>query len=794
MLWFIVAHAVAAVALWAATGSSVRGAEAATDGAVPSRPGTMARAAITTITAAPLLATLVWLVSQAGGVLDGEPVTTTQHWVSLSERLDVVLRLRLDGFGLLFAGIVSGMGLLIVAYARSYFGSDGGFERFAPTFVAFAGAMTGVVLADDVLTLFVFWELTSVTSFLLIGFDDRSAEARASALRAFLVTGAGGLALLGGLVLLAREAGTTQLSALLADPPTGAAVEVALLCVLLGAFTKSAQVPFHFWLPGAMKAPTPVSAYLHSATMVKAGVVVVARFSTAFAPISTLWRPLVVVVGTVTLLWGGWRSLRQVDAKLVLAHGTVSQLGLLMVLFGLGTPGTTYAATAMLAAHAVFKGALFMVVGIVDHSTHTRDLRTLSGVGSRLPALAAIAVAAGASMAGAPPLLGFVAKEKALDQLVHADAGIWGPVALVGMVAGSALTVAYTWRFLVGTFGTKPTPAEPTPLHAPTPTFLAPAALLALASLAGGLAAGPVGSMLADVSVALDPASAKKLALWAGVNVALGLSALVLAVGVAIGLFLMRRLLAGNEARRGPALPSGEQLYQRGLDGLLTTARRTTAIVQNGSLPFYIGVVLLAASVLLAAAFRSGAVIDTDRLSFADGPGQVVVAVIIAVASVAIAVATNRFVAVLLLGIVGYGLTLLFFLYGAPDLALTQLLVETLTVVVFLLALRRLPRRFNEPPSWAPRAVRLVVAGLAGTMVTLFALAAGTARQVPTVAAEVGQLSEPVGGGRNVVNVVLVDTRAADTLGEITVLGLAAIGVANLVLAARRSRSAERRS
>ncbi|HSM66518.1 MAG TPA: proton-conducting transporter membrane subunit, partial [Ilumatobacteraceae bacterium] len=350
--------------------------------------------------------TFGWLVSQAGAVLDGDTPTVEVEWIP---QLALSISLRLDGFGLLMGLIVSGIGVLVLLYSMTYFGRRDDLGRLAGLLVAFAGAMLGIVWADGLLTLFVFWELTSITSFLLIGFDDTNAGARAAATRAFLVTGAGGLAMMAGLIILTIVGDTTTISGLLADPPSGTLTDVALVLVLLGAFTKSAQFPFHFWLPGAMAAPTPVSAYLHSATMVKAGLVVVARFAPAFADEGP-WRALVVGAGLASLAIGGIGAMRQQDAKLALAHGTVSQLGFLMVLLGLGTPATTYAGVAMLLAHALFKASLFLSVGVVDHEAGTRDMRRLRGLARALPVAAASIVVAAASMAAIPPTFGFVAK------------------------------------------------------------------------------------------------------------------------------------------------------------------------------------------------------------------------------------------------------------------------------------------------------------------------------------------------------------------------------------------------
>jgi multicomponent Na+:H+ antiporter subunit A len=427
------------------------------------------------------LATVVWAATRYAGVVDGTDVVSTTPWVP---GLDMTLDLRLDPLGLLLVTLVAGVGTLVFLYCARYFSAtERGVGRFAGVLTAFAGAMLGLVLADDVLLLYVFWELTSVTSFLLIGYSDEKEDSRRAAVQALLVTTLGGLVMLLGLILLSLEAGTTSLSGILAEPPGGTTTSVALVLLLVGAFTKSAQVPFHPWLPAAMAAPTPVSAYLHAAAMVKAGVYLVARFAPSFAE-APPWRPLVITVGVVTMVVGGWRALRQTDLKRLLAFGTVSQLGFLFVLVGAGTREAALAGAALLLAHGLFKACLFLTVGIIDHETGTRDLRVLSGLGRRLPVLAVSATLAAASMAAVPPLFGFISKEAAYEAFLHG-----GPAdlaTLAGLFVGSVLTGAYSAKFVWGAFATK-TGCAVTTAHDPGPLFLAPVVVLAALSLLLGL-------------------------------------------------------------------------------------------------------------------------------------------------------------------------------------------------------------------------------------------------------------------------------------------------------------------
>jgi multicomponent Na+:H+ antiporter subunit A len=639
------------------------------------------------------------------------------------------------------------------------------------------------VIASDLFTMFVFWELTSICSFLLIGLNDKSESARQAAVRALLTTGAGGLCLLGAVALLQVDVGTTRFTDLVALQPTGTLVDAAIVLILLGAFTKSAQFPFHFWLPGAMAAPTPVSAYLHSATMVKAGIVLLARTSPAFGQ-STFWQWWVVIAGCVTMLIGGWRALRQNDAKLLLAHSTVSQLGLLTVLVGIGSPLALYAGVAHLLAHAVFKVGLFLGVGVVDHELETRELSRLAEARTRLPLVTASLVAATLSMAGIIPFFGFVTKEKALVALLEADLGNVATIALVGVVAGSVLSVAYSARLL------RALVRRPLGVVAEHHTSRVGAILLARPvveaagfSLAFGVFASFVGKVLVAPALSLDADAKGKLVLWPGINDALLISVVVIIVGSFIG---WRAPLTAT--RTGGT--RGERTFDRIYDSTLGFAKRITAATQTGSLPMYVAVT----AVVATAAMLSGLLLDgfPSAASFVDdSPMTVLVALLVAVFAVATVVVPLRFTAALLLGGVGYGIAILFVMRGAPDLALTQLLVETLTIVIFLLALRVMPRRFAPASQWVPKWARVVVALAIGVVVPCFALLVRESREAPSVAADYLTRSVDEAGGANVVNVILVDFRGFDTMGEITVLAIASLGVVNLVRVAERQRRAK---
>ncbi|HUG74899.1 MAG TPA: hydrogen gas-evolving membrane-bound hydrogenase subunit E [Acidimicrobiia bacterium] len=704
---------------------------------------------------------------------DTDALTATVSWLPA---LGLELDFRFDGFSVLMAGLICGVGVLVFLYSWSYFSERTGLPRFAAILVAFAGSMFGIVTADNLLLLVVFWELTSITSYLLIGFQDDSAGARASALQALLVTTIGGLAMLAGVVLLGSAAGTYSLSGVLAAPPSGTASGIGLALVLVGAVTKSAQVPFHFWLPGAMAAPTPVSTYLHSATMVKAGIYVVARFAPVFAVLVVWWRPTIVVLGLATMLLGGWRALAQTDLKLLLAQGTVSQLGFMMVLVGWGTPEMTFAGMAMLVAHGLFKGALFMIAGAVDHHAHTRDIRRLSGIGRELPWAFGMAAVAVAAMAGVPPLLGYASKEFALGGLVSDT-----PWPVTGtVVVGSMLTVAYGLRFLWGAFATKPGVASEPEKHGygSLVGLLIPVAVLTVGTVVGGVLVGIPDALVAAAARSVDALSAGfHLALWHGFG-----PPVVLSVVVLLGGWLLWKWPLPVLRRLTSRAPETTRVYGDSLVGLNRVADRVVSTMQSGSLPVYLSVIVtvavVAPGVLMVRHWRS-----LPEIALAESPLQVVAVLVVVAAAVAVTLVRRRLAAVLCLGAIGYGVAVLFLIQGAPDLALTQLLVETLALAFFVMVLSRLPLRFEVFRDAGGQAIRVVVASVVGLATMAFALWAASERTAPSLAGEFIARAEPEGGGRNVVNVILTDFRALDTLGEITVLVVAALGAMALIRA-----------
>ena len=737
------------------------------------------------IAAVPSAATLVWLAARLAGVVDGDVVTSHVPWIPT---LGVDLDLRLDGFAALMMLLVAGVGVLVFAYAWRYFSHpDAADVRLLGLLVLFAGAMVGLVLADNLFVLYGFWELTSVTSFLLIGnrHDDR--QARAAALQALLITGVGALAMLTGFIVLGQAAGTYRLSELLTRPPTGTTVAIALLLVLLGAFTKSAQAPFHEWLPAAMVAPTPVSTYLHSATMVTAGVYLIARLAPAYATAWDAWRPVVVTVGVVAMLLGAVRALRQHDLKLLLAYGTISQLGFMVAVFGWGTPAAMVAGATMLLVHGAFKAAAFMVVGILDHQHGTRDVRLLPPPRPGWVTTDVAAAVAAASMAGVPLMAGFIAKEADFAAFLHQGRG--GALALTGLVVGSALTVAYSLRFLAGATGRLATADDADGAAPPRWSFVAPVVVLSIVTVAIGLFPGLLDGIVGAAAVALDPSSAEPhLEVWHGVTTELLLSGAALAAGAVI--YVGRRPVE-RALRPGELVPRSADAYRASLRAIDDLAARVTAVAQPGSLPIYAGVILLTAA-LVPGALLLGGTWWPGWPDAVDVPAHVPIAVLLIVLAVAAAAVRRRFSGALFLGVVGYSMAALFVAQGAPDLALTQVAIETLSTVLFVLVLRRLPDRFTATPGTGRRAVRTAIATVVGAVVFVLTLAAAGVHPSTDVSDAMIDRAVPDGGGRNVVNVTLVDFRALDTLGEMTVLAAAAIGTVALARAGRRPERAAR--
>ena len=717
-------------------------------------------------------ALFAWFVAFAGPVRAGGVVREATAWVPT---LGVKASFVLDGLSLLFALLVTGLGAIIVVYAGRYLEGHRDAGRFFLTLLAFMTAMLGVVLADNLILLFVFWEATSLCSYLLVGFKHEKEDARASALQALLVTGSGGLALLLGLILLGLAGGSFELSVLVergAEVRAHALYLPAFLLIALGAFTKSAQVPFHFWLPNAMAAPTPVSAYLHSATMVKAGVYLLARMDPVLGGTGP-WVWTLTAVGAATMLVGAVGALRHTDLKKVLAYSTITALGTLVVLLGLSDGPSIKAAIVFLLVHALYKSALFLVAGAVEHGTGTRDLTRLGGLRRVMPFTALAAVLAGLSMAGLPPLFGFVGKELAYKAKLGVENLGWLLPAIA--VAANALTVAAAGLLVARPFfGRRGRGVERTAHEVPAALWGGPV-LIGTAGLLLGVVPGLLYGLVTTAvdAVAGEPVEIT-LALWYGVNTALYLSVLTVLLGGLAYRFwpsIQKGLQAAAER-----LPFGPaQAYGHGLDGLFRGAAWQTRFFEDRSLCTSLAatlgvlVALVGGTMLLkTAVLPAGLLLDVQA-------HEALLVGLVAGAALVAARAPSLLLSLTSLGVAGLGLALLFVVVGAPDLAMTQFLVEILTVVIILAVLQAVPGRCAagaRRPRWRGAAVALGM----GTTVTLLLLALLRLPLDPTVSQYYLTESVPGGFGRNVVNVILVDFRALDTLGEIAVLAVAALG------------------
>ncbi|WP_379923213.1 monovalent cation/H+ antiporter subunit A [Erythrobacter sp. R86502] len=735
------------------------------------------RAVHSGVAAAASLGGLVLLATLAGPVIAGEVPSARWLWVP---SLGLDLSLMVDPLGLMFAGLILGIGLLVVIFGHFYLSAGEATGRFFASLMLFQGAMLGIVIAGNVLLLLVFWEMTSLASFLLIGFWQHKPEARQGARMALAVTGGGGLALIGGMVLLGLVAGSFDLSTILARGDivrSSALYPVALGLILLGCFTKSAQFPFHFWLPHAMAAPTPVSAYLHSATMVKAGVFLLARLWPVLSG-TEIYTFVVTTVGLTTMIFGAVVALFRHDLKSILAYSTISQLGMLVMLLGFSLKAAALAAVVHILNHAAFKAALFMSAGIVEHETGTRDIRRLGGLAKAMPITALIATLAAASMAGLPPLGGFISKELMLYETPKL--ALLGVPWLLPVLAtlGATFSVGYSLRLAAHLFFGTPREAEPhARAHDPgAGMWGAPAILTGLAVLLGlapMLLAGPlVGAVTAAVIGAPTPEF--DLALWHGVNLALILSLIAVAGGAL--LLWQHKALQSVWDRTG--LPDAKALFERTFAFADYWVRKGLVATHTPSLQRMLlatfGVVVL----LMIDGAQAGGVLTGGRALLPAQPVAVIAWVLLIAATAAVVNdSRNRLRVLIYVSVIGLVVSLAFVQFSAPDLALTQISVEVVTILLLLLALNLLPKR---PPllSSAPRKWRdgaLAVAG--GILVGGIAWALLTRDPGPSIAAYHLANAKSGGGGTNVVNVILVDFRAFDTLGEIIVLGIAGLGI-----------------
>ena len=714
----------------------------------------------------------LYFASYIGPVSSGEVFHFSHEWVP---SLNISFSFLLDGLSLLFSLLITGIGALVFAYSSSYFPDDEKTPRFYFHMLIFMASMLGLVLSENLITMFVFWELTSISSYMLIGLYHEREESRSAALQALLITAGGGLALLAGIIIIGEISGTYEMVELLSADGvirSNSLYITVLLLILIGAFTKSAQFPFHFWLPSAMEAPTPVSAYLHSATMVTAGIYLLARLNPILGGTAE-WHYIITSVGAVTMLLGAVVSFYQSDLKRMLAYSTISVLGTLTLLVGIDTSLSIKACMVLLIVHSLYKASLFLVAGSVDHETGTRNINILSGLYRAMPVTALAALLAALSKAGLPPLFGFIAKELVYEAKLQtpdigtliAAAGITTNILLIA-VAGMLSIQVFLGR-------KKDTPIEPH--EAPFSMLLGPV-ILSLAGLMVGLFPDTLAKPLVSAAVSAVRAEETtiKLALWHGLNPILMLGLLTIICGVIT--YVLRKRIRKLLQNIIPSELRADYIYSFSLKMLNKVARAQTKITQSGYLSRYITLILLFTVVLVGGTFIHKTNIDFDFTKGTIKPYEILVILSIFLGIALAVITSSRLAAIVGIGVVGFGITVIFILFGAPDLAITQFAVETLTVIVLVLVIYRLPK-FLKLSSSSLRLRDGVLALLVGGLITVLILGVLSVPMNSELKEYFGNNSLSQGFGLNVVNVILVDFRALDTFGEVIVLAAAAIGI-----------------
>ncbi|MGR3616454.1 MAG: monovalent cation/H+ antiporter subunit A [Paracoccaceae bacterium] len=720
---------------------------------------------------------LIGILLNAPAVMRGEIVQAQLDWLP---SLGLNANFFLDGLGMLFAGLILGIGLLIIIYARFYLSRQDPMGQFYTYLLLFQGAMVGIVLSDNVLLLLVFWELTSLSSFLLIGYWKHLPAGRQGARMALAVTGSGGLAMIGGMLIIGNITGSYDLTVILHNKELIQSSPLylpALILILLGCFTKSAQFPFHFWLPHAMAAPTPVSAYLHSATMVKAGLFLMARMWPVLAG-TPEWFYIVATTGLITMVLGAVIALFKDDLKALLAFSTVSHLGLITMLLGFGTKAAAMAAVFHIINHATFKAALFMTAGIVDHEAHTRDIKRLGGLRHLMPITFTIGTIAALSMAGITPFNGFISKEMMLEETLHtAWAGIDWLVPGLALL-GAIFSAAYSFRFIVHVFLGPQREDYPANPHDPnTGMWLSPAFLVVLVVLIG-LFPQTIAAPLVDVATgavlgAWDHPPHAHLALWHGFNTALMMSFAAFLGGA----FLLWRHGALERLWNAAPRPEAKVIFDAVVETTATLSKRATDALHNGSITAYSAVFVIFVTVLSAYAYFTGTISAPTREVVNPGPMPIIAWICLVSATLGILLRHhNRLLALILIGVVGLVVSMAFNFLSAPDLALTQISVEVVTIILLLLALNFMPKETPQESSTGRRIRDVVIASVAGLGVGGLIYAILTRNFLFETISEFHlKYAYKGGGGTNVVNVILVDFRGYDTFGEIIVLGIAAI-------------------
>ena len=740
----------------------------------------VSRTACAFATAALPAVALAIIISYAPSVLDGEHFVERFQWIPAA---GLELAFRLDGFALLFALLILGIGLLVILYARYYLSEQDNMPRFYAMLILFMTAMLGIVLSENLIQLWLFWELTSISSFLLISFWNDKSEARKGARMALTITGMGGLALFAGILLIGQVVGSYNLTDVLAQGDLIRGSELypyILVLVLLGAFTKSAQFPFHFWLPHAMAAPTPVSAYLHSATMVKAGIFLMARLYPALAG-TDMWFLIVTLTGLATLLVGAYMALFKHDLKGLLAYSTISHLGLITLLLGLNSKLAAVAATFHIINHATFKASLFMAAGIIDHETGSRDMRKLNGLWRYMPHTAMLAMVAALAMAGVPLLNGFLSKEMFFaETLQQGSLGALSWILPVLATVAGIFSVAYSLRFIHDVFfNGEPINLPKTP-HEPPRYMKIPVEILVALCFVVGIAPGLVIAEIlhsAATSLLQGETPYYSLAIWHGFNFPLLMSFIALLGGIIV--YATRKQLFEFQAQFPER--DAKAIFDQNIKRIVDTATRIYGTLENGSLQRYTMLFIL--SVALFTTVPMTKLINYEgELPLIPVDGISIVATIILVVSTLVTLIWHRkrMIALIAVSVVGLIVSLIFARFSAPDLALTQLSVEVVTVILLMLALFFLPQVTSKAASPSSVVRDLGLAALIGGVMATISYAMMTHPQTSIADFFIAN-SKTGGGGTNVVNVILVDFRGFDTFGEITVLGIAGLGIYKLI-------------
>jgi multicomponent Na+:H+ antiporter subunit A len=720
----------------------------------------------------------VYYAFNIDAISSGSSIKESYTWI---REAGINFTFYLDGLSILFALLISGIGFFILIYANDYMKNYHHSRRFYFFIVLFMGSMMGLVLSSNLISLFLFWELTSITSFFLIGFLDHKEPARKAAIQALLITGLGGLALLSGIILLYQVTGTFELREIIqqkANVLESPHYLTILILFLAGIFTKSAQFPFHFWLPGAMQAPSPVSAFLHSATMVKAGIFLLFRISSIMGGTQE-WSGIITFVGALTMFSGAYMSIAKSDLKSLLAHTTISALGILTMLIGINTKLSIKAAILFLIIHSLYKATLFMVAGAIDKQTGTREISRLGGLYRRMPIITIAALISLLSMSGLPPMLGFVGKELIYEAKVQV--GGLGNIVLILGVASNVFLVWVSGMVAYRTFFGKERRGTMKKLEPGFAIWIGPI-VLSLVSLALGLSPGKFGEMIIEPALVASRVEILdiKLKLWHGFNQVFFLSLATIFLGVLL-FFLSERLI--------PVIRKVNEKYfnydfagvfSSLIDGVLLFSKKKTEIIQHGYHRLYLMIIFLFSSFLIFYQLISTSGWQFSA-NFSDMPFyMIMIGLIIGLAAIFTTITRSRMAAIVFLGVAGYGVALIYLMYGGIDLAITQILVETLTIILFVLVIKKLPK-FKVLSNKAARIRDLGIALFAGIAMTGLTIKADFLNLNPSISKFFIEKSMPEGFGRNVVNVILVDFRALDTLGEITVLVIAAAGVLALL-------------